>query len=212
MGTTNDQALVFQTNSVERMKIMPNGIITASNTVSLYDANELRFYNSGNTNYSSFKAQAQDVDINYTLPPTDGDENSVLSTDASGGLFWQEMGDLGSNLRYNVLEVINQASYDLPDTVSHILVDRNGVSRINLLSGDEYVGKVIFIKRLSNGPQDDVEICPDSGEFLENFDVDTGIVLGAEMESLRLIYDGNTWWIMTAYFDNSNIETCDCTD
>ncbi len=201
LGTTDAQPIVFQTNSVERMRILSTG------EVSINEANELRFYNAGNTEYTGFTSTA-DSTVNYNLPSKDGKENAVLSTDAEGGLFWQEMSSLGSNLRYNVLEVLNQATYDVPDTVSHILVERNGVSRINLMSGSEYAGKVIFIKRLSSGH--DVEICPASGETIERIQSGKGINLRNEDDSMMLIYDGSSWWIMSAFVKNNSLQECNC--
>jgi hypothetical protein len=53
-------------------------------------ARELRFFEAGTpgTNYTSFKAQAQVADVNYTLPAADGTAGQVLSTNASGILKW----------------------------------------------------------------------------------------------------------------------------
>jgi hypothetical protein len=51
-------------------------------------ANTIRFYNSGNTFYSSIKAGANAGNVNYTLPAADGSNLQVLYTNGSGGLGW----------------------------------------------------------------------------------------------------------------------------
>ncbi|MBL7999001.1 MAG: hypothetical protein JNL32_10235, partial [Candidatus Kapabacteria bacterium] len=53
-------------------------------------ARELRFDepSGSGTNYTAFRAQAQAANITYTLPPADGSNGQVLSTNGSGSLSW----------------------------------------------------------------------------------------------------------------------------
>jgi len=174
-------------------------------------ATELRLFTQTGDNYTGFKASTIDTStVTYTLPSGDGEDKALLSTVGSGNLSWTRMSNLGSEIRYNILEVIDQANYTIPDTVTHVLVERNGVSKINLLSGSEYMGKVVFIKRLSKGNNDHVEICPQPGDSIEGKPSDKGIRLRDAMDSMMFIYDGNTWWIMTAFLGNNSLQECDC--
>ena len=87
------------------------GINTPPEKLSLHNGN-LLLSNSGSpgqlifqepsgsgSQFTSFSAQAQATDINYTLPASDGDPGQLLTTDGNGLLYWdtnptQELDDL----------------------------------------------------------------------------------------------------------------------
>jgi len=62
--------------------------VSGSNFLEVNRANTIRFYNSGNTFYSSIKGGANSGNVNYTLPAADGSNLQVLYTNGSGGLGW----------------------------------------------------------------------------------------------------------------------------
>ncbi len=72
-----------------RLDVLGNVALSNSGT-----ASQLRFYepSASGTNYSSFSAQAQTADVNYTLPAADGTSGDVLVTNGSGSLSWTNIG------------------------------------------------------------------------------------------------------------------------
>jgi hypothetical protein len=116
IGTTDAQPLVMKTNNTERIRILSGGNvgINTTNASQLFEvqngnilisnsddvARELIFMTpSSNTFYSSFKAQAQTANINYTLPPVVGSTGQVLAAvDNAGSLTWTTVTSGGSGL------------------------------------------------------------------------------------------------------------------
>lgn len=78
-GTTSDANQQF---------FISGNVASGSNFLEVNRANTIRFYNSGNTFYSSIKAGANAGNVNYTLPAADGTNLQVLFTNGSGGLGW----------------------------------------------------------------------------------------------------------------------------
>ena len=78
-GTTSDANQQF---------FISGNVASGSNYLEINRANAIRFYNSGNTFYSSIKAGANTGNVNYTLPAADGTNLQVLFTNGSGGLGW----------------------------------------------------------------------------------------------------------------------------
>ena len=78
-GTTSDANQQF---------FFSGNVASGSNFLEINRANTIRFYNSGNTFYSSIKAGANAGNVNYTLPSADGSNLQVLFTNGSGGLGW----------------------------------------------------------------------------------------------------------------------------
>lgn len=78
-GTTSDANQQF---------FISGNVASGSNFLEVNRANTIRFYNSGNTFYSSIKAGANTGNVNYTLPSADGTNLQVLYTNGSGGLGW----------------------------------------------------------------------------------------------------------------------------
>jgi hypothetical protein len=78
-GTTSDANQQF---------FFSGNVASGSNYFEVNRANSIRFYNSGNTFYSSLKGGANTGNVNYTLPAADGTNLQVLYTNGSGGLGW----------------------------------------------------------------------------------------------------------------------------
>lgn len=227
-STTNVGAYFSATGGTDNYGLLvPSGLVgigTSAPTqkIELKDGNlllsnsgtsgELRLQetNAFGTNYTGFKADTLDKNLVYTMPKDTVNELSVLVNYGTNKLKWMKTGDLQSQTRSNILEIINQASYSIPDTVTHVLVERTGVARVTLYTGSQYSGKVIFIKRLSAGNGHTVEICPGTGGQIDRLGIATGFVLRNPMDALMMVFDGTNWWIMTSYLTNNSIQTCNC--
>lgn len=220
LGTTDAVDLIFKRNSIESAKITTNQEFEIYGHLSLKSpsgaSKELRLFEkqSEGTNYSGFMSDTLDKTLVYSLPRDTVGELAVLVNRGNNKLSWMKTGDLQSQTRANVLEVIDLPEYTIPDTVTHVLVERNGVSRVNLFSGAQYAGKVIFIKRLSSLNNNHfVDVCPASGQKIDRLgtsNLDRGFRLRAPNDAIMAVYDGSNWWIMTAYLQNSSVVTCDC--
>jgi len=76
---------------------MDSGLNTAvsidnNGNLSLFEEAELRFYDTGSSNYVGFEAPALTGDQIYVLPAADGSPNDVLYTNGSGTLGWTSAG------------------------------------------------------------------------------------------------------------------------
>ena len=116
IGTTDNVALVMKTDNSERIRILGTGEVgigaaSPSQKLELRDGNillsnsgtagELRLAEPGGTDYTAFRAAAQAASVTYTLPPADGVDGNVLTTDGSGALAWvnpNQSGSVGSEL------------------------------------------------------------------------------------------------------------------
>ncbi len=90
-GTDNTAALFFDT-STSALTLNPFGTSTGN-------TGELRLTElaAEGTNYTGFKSpDSLDANLMYTLPSSAGSNNYVLTTDGSGGLSWQAVGDVGA--------------------------------------------------------------------------------------------------------------------
>ena len=76
------------TSDVNQQFFISGNVVSGSNFLEVNRANTIRFYNSGNTFYSSIKGGANSGNVNYTLPAADGSNLQVLFTNGSGGLGW----------------------------------------------------------------------------------------------------------------------------
>ncbi|MFA7627605.1 MAG: hypothetical protein WCZ17_11225, partial [Candidatus Kapaibacterium sp.] len=131
-------------------------------------SSELRLYQPsqyGNY-YSGFKSDSLSQNLVYTLPKDEvSNEISILVNSGNNNLKWMKTGDLQAESKFNILDIINQSSYTIPDTVTHVLVNHNQISNLTLYSGIDNTGKVVFIKRIS--PDHVVQICPGSGQTID---------------------------------------------
>ncbi len=70
--------------------------LTVAGDISLADENRLRFYSAGNSNYVGFRASSSLAsNVTWTLPVTDGAEDTILVTDGSGNLRFAPVGTVG---------------------------------------------------------------------------------------------------------------------
>ncbi len=88
-GTTSDANQQF---------FFSGNVASGSNFLEINRANTIRFFNSGNTFYSSIKAGANTGNVNYTLPAADGTNLQVLFTNGSGGLGWTTVAASGGGI------------------------------------------------------------------------------------------------------------------
>jgi len=88
-GTTSDANQQF---------FFSGNVASGSNYFEVNRANAIRFYNSGNTFYSSIKGGANSGNVNYTLPSADGTNLQVLYTNGSGGLGWTTVSASGGGI------------------------------------------------------------------------------------------------------------------
>jgi hypothetical protein len=77
------------TNDSSYSILIDNSAAAGSNSLQIRAANDLRFYNTGNTFYTGFHAGAATANTTYTWPLTSpASGTSVLQSDASGTLSW----------------------------------------------------------------------------------------------------------------------------
>lgn len=86
---------------------------TFTGNVSINNAQELRLYETGSTNYTAFKAPASLTgDTTFTLPDGDGAGGQVLKTDGAGTLSWTSAaGKVGQ-----VVQTVKTDSYSIAST------------------------------------------------------------------------------------------------
>ena len=84
------------TNDSSYSVLIDNVSAAGSNSLQLRAANDLRFFNSGNTFYTGFQAGAATANTTYTWPLTSpASGTSVLQSDTSGTLSWVAMAASG---------------------------------------------------------------------------------------------------------------------
>jgi hypothetical protein len=86
------------TSDVNQQFFFSGNVASGSNFLEINRANTIRFYNSGNTFYSSLKGGANAANVNYTLPAADGTNLQVLYTNGSGGLGWTTVAASGGGI------------------------------------------------------------------------------------------------------------------
>lgn len=92
--------------------VSPVTTLTVAGDVSVRAGNEMRFYNSGNTNYVGFQASSTASGEVWSLPAADGFSDQVLVTDGSGNLRFENVSAVGGGASYFV---------DLNDTTGPLL-------------------------------------------------------------------------------------------
>ena len=84
------------TNDSSYSVLIDNAFAAGSNSLQIRSANDLRFYNTGNTFYTGFQAGAATADVTYTWPVTSPSTGtSVLQSNTSGTLSWVAMAASG---------------------------------------------------------------------------------------------------------------------
>lgn len=123
-GTTSDANQQF---------FISGNVASGSNFLEINRANTIRFYNSGNTFYSSLKGGANSANVNYTLPSADGSNLQVLYTNGSGGLGWTTVSASGGGIAITAGTGITFSTGVLITTSGTIRAKRPLV--INFMSG-----------------------------------------------------------------------------
>lgn len=171
-------------------------------------ASELRFYEAnadtgafpGTTNYTSFAAGAQSVDINYVLPTDAPTAGQVLHSDASGNLNWAAAGTSG--LVYTRVTT-SDTVYNAAATVGIIGVNvtLNAV-QINLPPASDLASGCVMIINVEEGDAvtNNVTIMADTNAsgVRNTFDgtSDTTLTIGFDKGQFKLYSDGvDTWYI-----------------
>lgn len=107
--------------------------------VAIRDQKQLRFYETGNGNYTSLRATTQSGNIDYVLPDSQGNTGDVLTNDGSGGLSWEPSGSSGGG-RTLIDEVILSTDdtivfTGIPDTYEDLLLVIDSRNTVNSAPG-----------------------------------------------------------------------------
>jgi len=100
----------------------------------LLDGSELRFYDTGSSNYVGFVAPALTADQMWVLPDADGTTGQVLYTDGSGNLDWKDSGGDTKKAWYEIAApiaadtAINISSFTNPDSMTFSTVAADWVN------------------------------------------------------------------------------------
>ena len=105
--------------------------IYPKDNVQLRNGYELRFYDTGNSNYVGFEAPALTADKIWVLPTADGNANEALGTDGSGNLIWRthdELANFASNEHFTEASIDHGSIAGLTDNdhtqyILHSLAD-----------------------------------------------------------------------------------------
>jgi hypothetical protein len=99
------QVGIGTTAPVQKLEVQ-NGSILVSNNNSTAGRLILSEPSGSGSNFTAFRAQAQAADITYTLPPDDGNNGDVLTSNGIGGLTWQPPGAGSYILNQNAIEQV----------------------------------------------------------------------------------------------------------
>jgi hypothetical protein len=139
-------------NPTHRLQISNgNAAITNNNNTS----GELRFYEASGSgsNYTSFKAQTQSANINYTLPAADGSNGQVLTTNGSGTLSWSSSASSGITYTSTTMSLSGSGNHNLnTSTANYVKINQgssNNFSITGIAGGTD--GKVIILQHSGSG-------------------------------------------------------------
>jgi hypothetical protein len=90
------------------------------------DAKEIRFYDSGASNYVGLKSPALTGNQTYIFPDADGSANQVLSTDGSGNLSWETGGTIDTSTLHGGNLIKNYPSLEGADGAQPDWWDEDG--------------------------------------------------------------------------------------
>jgi len=139
-----------------------NDFVRIHGDLEIYTANELRFYNAGNSAYVGFEAGAVASGANqiWVLPLADGNANEVLYTDGGGNLGWLDV----------VTETeMTTISGDILQYVSDNYIDNTEMTTI---SGD-------ILSYVSDNYIDNTEMTTISGDIISYVDAQDTAISGS---------------------------------
>lgn len=156
-------------------------------------AKVLKLYepSSSGSNFTAFKAQAQTDNVTYTLPPSDGTDGQVLSTDGNGNLNWKSNSAPSKN-------ILNANSSTTVDVNYDVVFCSSTDFTLTLPSAVGIAGKVLIIKAIINSNDYIYTIAPKSGETIDG---SSTLVIHSKKSSsnfsgIQIISDGSNWFII----------------
>lgn len=155
--------------------------------VSVRDGNELRWWDSGNSNYVGFEAPALTANQIWILPSADGSNGQALTTDGAGNLSWA----FPSFTTIGTTRITSADSpYSVTSTDEEIFADTDGGAiTINLPAGTD--GRTMRIINTGSS-SNDVTIAPNGAELLNGANASD---VASDGEKYKLTYETTEgWW------------------
>lgn len=150
-------------------------------------AQPLRWYESGNTYFTAFKAGTLSANTTYTLPTSDGSNGQALTTNGSATLSWVTPGSVST--------VATKTNADSPYSASAsddvlLLNTSGGNITVNLPAAASNAGKVLrFIKTSASNT------ATLDGNSSETIHGQTTWIMYDNNENMAIICDGSNWRI-----------------
>ncbi len=205
IGTTDNQPLVVRTNNNEVLRFgtngntgfgttnpsarvdVNNGNIALSNTNN--SASELRWYepSGSGSNFTAFKAQAQNATISYTLPSASGTANQFLAWGSGDTLSWNNVNSFAWGLNGNAGTSPNSPALNFLGTTDNqsLTFRTNNIERVRLRNDG---GVVIGTNTNLANSYGKVQINDNStsNNYAAFGVVSTGVVSGANTTTMAL--------------------------
>ena len=97
-----DGGLIGSASDADAMSISSAGLVTFTQDISVNSRNDVRFYDSDNSNYVSLRAGATvSSNVTWTLPTADGTSGQFLKTDGAGNLSFGAAGSGGGSTGFS---------------------------------------------------------------------------------------------------------------
>jgi hypothetical protein len=185
----------------------PNISVTGATTIK--NGNEMRFEESGGSNYSSFKAGAQTADLEYTLPtsaPTA--TNNVLKATTTTNPLTLAWSNPNSAVVYGVntpIQINNASENDYPVPADATVIRLNSIGDVDITGFDATGvadGRVIVLVNVSGAGIDITLKDLGAGSAVGNrLDIAGGDVTIVPKGSATLVYDASSivWRLISKY-------------
>ena len=132
-------ATTFQATNLNISGAIANGVneVTFAGDLKIATSNEVRFYDTDNTNYSGFRAPANlTSNVTFTLPDGDGTSGQVITTDGAGILSWSSV-SVGEVNEFSFKTIVVSGQTDVvADTKTDTLTFVEGSNMTITTSGD----------------------------------------------------------------------------
>ena len=113
-------ATTFQATNINVSGAIANGVneVSFAGDLKIATSNEVRFYDTDNTNYSGFRAPTNlTSNVTFTLPDGDGTSGQVITTDGLGTLSWSSISSGEVNeFSFKTISVSGQSSVEADTT------------------------------------------------------------------------------------------------